>query len=154
MKVHIRHVDGHTLVAKSDSNHWVPLDTGTASGGTAAANDPFQLFMIGCGGCSLVDVVDILAKSRKNPTRLELFMDVARAETIPKVIRKLSLSFHVDGPDITVELVRRAIELSLTKYCSASLSLDRSVIFEALITLNGYAHEPFEIARDAAIFER
>jgi putative redox protein len=154
LKVHIRHVDGHTLVAKSDSNHWVPLDTSAAGGGTAAANDPFQLFVIGCGGCSFVDVVDILAKSRKNFTRIELFLEAARAETIPKILRKLMFHYHVDGSEMTVELIRRAIELSLTKYCSASLSLDRSIVFEALITLNGQAHESFAIARDASIFER
>ena len=154
MKVHIRQVDGHTLVARSDSNHWIPLDTGTASGGTGAANDPFQLFVIACGGCSLVDVVDILTKGRKNPTRMELKVEASRAETAPKILRKLSFHYHVDGPDISAESVRRAIELSLTKYCSASLSLDRSIIFEARITLNGEAHEPFTIARDAALFDR
>lgn len=154
MKVHIRHVDGHTLVAKSDSNHWVPLDTGTASGGTAAANDPFQLFIIGCGGCTFVDVVDILTKSRKAFTRIELFVDAARAETVPKILRKLTFHYHVDGNEMTVEIIRRAIELSLTKYCSASLSLDRSIVFEAIITVNGQAHEPFAIPRDPAIFER
>jgi putative redox protein len=154
VKVHIRQVDGHTLVARSDSNHWIPLDTGTASGGTGAANDPFQLFVIACGGCSLVDVVDILTKGRKNPTRMELKVEATRAETAPKILRKLSFHYHVDGPDISAESVRRAIELSLTKYCSASLSLDRSIIFEVRITLNGETHEPFTIARDAALFDR
>jgi putative redox protein len=147
-------VDGHTLVAKSDSNHWIPLDTGTASGGTAGANDPFQLFIIACGGCTLVDVVDILRKGRKNPIRLELNVEAARAESVPKILRKLSFDYRVDGPDISIETVRRAVELSLTKYCSASLSLDRSIVFAVRITLNGEAHEPFTIARDAAIFER
>ena len=154
MKVHIRQVDGHTLVAKSDSNHWIPLDTGTAGGGTGAANDPFQLFVIACGGCTLVDVVDILSKGRKNPTRLELNVEAARAESVPKILRKLSFDYRVDGPDVSVETVRRAVELSLTKYCSASLSLDRSIVFEVRITLNGEAHEPFTIARDAALFDR
>jgi putative redox protein len=152
VRVHIRQVDGHTLVAKSDSNHWIPLDTGTASGGTGAANDPFQLFVIACGGCTLVDLVDILRKGRKQPTRLELDVEAERAESVPKILRKLSFQYQVDGPDISVETVRRAIELSLTKYCSASLSLDRSIFFEARITLNGEAHEPFIIARDVALF--
>ena len=154
MKAHIRQVDGHTLMAKSDSNHWIPLDTGAASGGTGAANDPFQLFVIACGGCTLMDVVDILAKGRKTLTRLELNMEATRAETVPKILRKLSFHYDVDGPDLSVETVRRAIELSLTKYCSASLSLDRSIVFEARITLNGEAHEPFIIPRDAALFGR
>jgi putative redox protein len=147
-------VDGHTLVAKSDSNHWIPLDTGTASGGTAGANDPFQLFIIACGGCTLVDVVDILTKGRKNPTRLELNVEAVRAEAVPKILRKLSFDYRVDGPDISAETVRRAVELSLTKYCSASLSLDRSIIFEVRITLNGETHEPFIIPRDTALFDR
>jgi putative redox protein len=153
LKVHIRQVDGHTLVAKSDSNHWIPLDTGTAGGGTGAANDPFQLFLIACGGCTLMDVVDILTKGRKNPARMELNVEATRAETVPKILRKLSFDYRVDGPNISAETVRRAVELSLTKYCSASLSLDRSIVFEVRITLNGEAHEPFTIARDAALFE-
>jgi putative redox protein len=149
VRVHIRQVDGHTLMAKSDSNHWIPLDTG----GTGAANDPFQIFVIACGGCTLVDVIDILSKGRKNPSRMELNVEAARAETVPKILRKLSFDYHVDGPDLSVETVRRAIELSLTKYCSVSLSLDRSIVFEARITLNGEAHAPFTIARDAALFK-
>jgi putative redox protein len=146
VKVHIRQVDGHTMVAKSDSNHWIPLDTGTGG-----ANDPFQLFVIACGGCTLMDVIDILTKSRQPPTRLELNVEAARAESVPKILRKLSFDYRVDGPNISVETVRRAVELSLTKYCSVSLSLDRSIIFEVRITLNGEAHEPFTVARDAAL---
>jgi putative redox protein len=153
LRVHIRHVDGHTLVAKSDSNHWIPLDTGTASGGTGAANDPFQLFVIGCAGCTVVDVVDILTKSRQIPTRLELSLEATRAETVPKILRQLSFHFQVDGPNVSAQTVRRAIELSLTKYCSASLSLDRSIVFEARVTLNDQAQEPFEIARNPASFK-
>ena len=153
MRVNIRQVDGHTLMANSDSNHWIPLDTATVSSGTGAANEPFQLFVIACGGCMLIDVVDILTKSRKNPTRLELNVEAVRAETAPKILRRISFDLRVDGPNISIETVRRAIELSLTKYCSASLSLDRSIIFEARITLNETAHEPFEIPRNAALFE-
>jgi putative redox protein len=140
------------MIAKSDSNHWIPLDSGTASGGTAAANDPFQLFLIGCVGCTLVDVVDILRKGRKHPTRIELNVEADRGESVPRILRRLFFDYHVDGPDISVEVLRRAIELSLTKYCSAALSLDCSIVFVARITLNGEAHEPFEIARDPALF--
>lgn len=152
MKAHLRHVDGHIFLAKSDSNHWIPIDTGTASGGTAAASDPFQLFIIACGGCAFIDVVDILAKSRKTATRLELEVEAKRAETIPKILRKLNYHFLVDGEQITPEILRRAIELSLTKYCSVSLSLDRTAEFSACATLNGSPMEKFTIPRDSSIF--
>ncbi|RPH92776.1 OsmC family peroxiredoxin [candidate division KSB1 bacterium] len=152
MKVQIRHVDGHTFVAKSDSNHWIPLDTGTASGGSGAANDPFQLFIISCGGCAFIDVADILKKSRKTISRMELAVEASRAEAMPKILRELLFQFSVDGEDITVETVKRAIELSLTKYCSVSLSVDRSVKFKAQITLNGETTNSWEIQRDPTLF--
>jgi putative redox protein len=153
MKAMIRYVDGRALVAKADSNHWVPLDLSPAGGGTGAANDPFQLFAIACGGCASMDVVDILAKSRKTLTKLELDLEIARVDSVPKIARALHYHFRVDGPDLTFEVVGRAIELSLTKYCSVALSLDRSVEFRGQITLNGETGEAWEIERDAEIYE-
>lgn len=153
MKAWIKYVEGHTYVARSDSNHWLPLDLGTAGGGCGAANDPFQTFVIGIGGCVSVDIVNIIMKSRKMITRMEMEVDATRAATPPKILR--SLHFHVRiETDATEETVRRALQLSLTKYCSASLSIDRSVPFRAQITLNNTAGEPWEIPRDAAIYER
>jgi putative redox protein len=154
MKAMIRYVNGRAFVAKSDSNHWVPLDLSPVSGGTGAANDPFQLFALACGGCASIDVVDILAKSRKTLTKLELDLEITRADSVPKIARVLHYHFNVDGPDLTFELVGRAIELSLTKYCSVTLSLDRSAVFRAQITLNGETGTPWKIERNAAIYEQ
>jgi putative redox protein len=153
MKAMIRFVNGRAFVGKSDSNHWVPLDLSAAGGGAGAANDPFQLFAIALGGCASVDVVDILDKGRKTLAKLELDLEITRADSVPKIARALHYHFHVDGPDLTFEAVGRAIELSLIKYCSAALSLDRSVAFQAQITLNGKTGTPWEIERNAAIYE-
>jgi putative redox protein len=154
LKVCIRHVDGHTFVAKSDSNHWVPFDTGTAGGGTGAANDPFQMFIIACGGCVSIDVVDILTKGRKDFNLYELDVEATRAEHIPKIVRALTFHARVNGENVTEENVRRALELSLTKYCSVSLSLDRTVTFTARVTLNGHRGEAFDIPRNPSLYER
>ncbi|MFZ5433420.1 MAG: OsmC family protein [Calditrichota bacterium] len=149
MKAYLRHVDGHIFVAKSDSNHWVPIDTGTASGGTAAANDPFQLFVIGFSGCSFVDIVDIVKKSRKAISTLELHIEVTRAESTPKVIRGIEFHLQAQGEDSVLDTLRRAMDLSLTKYCSASISLDRSIPFTCRITLNGNSGEAWIINRNS-----
>jgi len=154
LKVCIRHVDGHAFMAKSDSNHWIPFDTGVPSGGSGAANDPVQLFIIACGGCVSIDVVNFLKKSRKDVTLYELDLEATRAETQPRIVRALSFNAKVNGENISEDLVKRALELSLTKYCSVSLSLDRSVIFKARVTLNGVRGELFEIPRDAALYDR
>jgi putative redox protein len=139
-------------MAKADSNHWIPLDTEATSGGTGGANNPFQLFLIGVGACSLVDVVDILTKGRKSVRELALDVEVKRAETHPKIVRAAHYHFRIAGDDITADAARRAIELSLTKYCSASLSLDRSVTFTVHLTLNGEAFEPRVVPRDPDLY--
>lgn len=150
MKAHLKHVEGHTIIAKSDSNHWVALDTGTASGGTGAANDPFQLFVIGISGCTLVDVADIVKKSRKETTRLEMFVDVTRAETVPKIVLAIEFHLQAEGDPTLGETLRRALDLSLTKYCTASLSLDRAVIFRGRVTVNGEISHEWEVERKTA----
>lgn len=152
MKTLIKHVDGHTFLARSDSNHWIPFDTGLNSGGSAAANDPVQLLTIACGGCVSIDIVNHLKKSRRDFSRFEMQLDVSRAETTPRILRGICFHAIVDGADITVDLVRRALELSLTRYCSVSLSLDRSVTFFARITLNGVQGEKWEIPRDPSLY--
>lgn len=154
MKVCLRHTYGHTFVAKSDSNHWIPLDAGVASGGSGAANDPFQLFIIACGGCVSIDVVNFLKKSRKDFTLYELNLDAVRTEQTPKILRSLCFHARVNGESITLELMKRALDLSLTKYCSVSLSIDRSVVFKARVTLNGKRTDTWEIPRDPSIYER
>ncbi|MDD5088105.1 MAG: OsmC family protein [bacterium] len=147
MKAYLRHIEDHTIIAKSDSNHWVALDTGTASGGTGAASDPFQTFVIGFSGCALVDVADIVKKSRKEITRLEMLVDVTRAESVPKIVRSVEFHLNAEGAPSLAETLKRALELSLTKYCSASLSLDRAIPFRGRVTVNGATGELWEIAR-------
>ena len=81
-------------------------------------------------------------------------MTPAARRRIPKSCAGFCFHAIVDGPDITLAQVRRALDLSLTRYCSVSLSLDRSIRFKARITLNGVRGETWEIARDEAIYAR
>lgn len=124
-KAFVRHVEGFTLIGKAASDHWVPVDSDSISNLRPAANNPVQLLLIACAGCVMTDVVDILTKGRHEFSQMEMEM----------------------------EAVRRAVELSLTKYCSVSLSLDRSTRFFARITLNGTSGEPWEILRNFELYE-
>jgi putative redox protein len=152
VKVHIHFVDGHTFVAKSESNHWVPMDTSALPGGNAA-NDPFQLFVTGLGTCTCVDVVDILTKGRHELKRFQCDVEVTRRDSSPKVVRAVHFNYKVEGVGLTEETVRRAVELSLTKYCSASLSLDRSIPFTAQAAINGDQTAVWPMPRSTQWFE-
>lgn len=100
-----------------------------------------------------MDMVFIFGKSRKPFTRFEMEVEANRAETHPR--RIISLHFHaqVEGPEMTPDMIEKALNLSLTKYCSVTLSLDRSVVLRASYTCNGQPGVEWEVERNAEIYQ-
>ena len=80
---------------------------------------------MGLGGCTSIDVIDILKKSRQDVTDCVTQVTADRASTIPAVFTKIHIHFVVTGRALKQNQVARAIELSATKYCSASMMLER-----------------------------
>jgi putative redox protein len=78
------------------------------------------------GGCSSFDVVTILKKARQPITDCVAEITAERAETIPKVFTKIHVHFVVTGKGLAPNQVERAINLSIEKYCSASLMLGKT----------------------------
>ena len=77
------------------------------------------------GGCSNFDVVSILKKSRQAVESCEAFLEAERSTEEPKVFTKIHLHFVVKGRGLKEAQVKRAVELSAEKYCSASIMLGR-----------------------------
>ena len=86
---------------------------------------PMELLLIGLAGCTAMDVVSILKKKRQSFTGLEVRVTAERAETHPKVYTRIHLEFVVKGKGADPRAVERSIELSQTKYCSASAMLSK-----------------------------
>jgi putative redox protein len=82
---------------------------------------------MGLCSCSAVDVVHILKKARQLVTDCEVEIDAERAEVAPKVFTRIRMHFVVSGSDLSEKQVRRAVDLSAEKYCSASVMLKSSV---------------------------
>ncbi|MBD3386712.1 osmotically inducible protein OsmC [candidate division KSB1 bacterium] len=127
MKVEIRQVKGITMVGKGDSGHWVSMDGPEAFEGSNAGVRPLELFLMGLGGCTSMDVISILQKKRIKVDDYECILEAERAEEHPKVFTKVKVNFIFYGEDIDKKDVERAIELSENKYCSASAMLKKSV---------------------------
>jgi putative redox protein len=53
-------------------------------------------------------------------------LDADRAETEPKVFTRIHMHFIVKGRGLSQAKVQRAIDLSITKYCSASAMLAKT----------------------------
>jgi putative redox protein len=76
-----------------------------------------------------MDVVSILKKKKQHITGLEIIIDGKKADDYPKKFTEINLEFIVRGKDISEEAVKRAIELSMTKYCSVKATLEGSAMF-------------------------
>jgi putative redox protein len=89
----------------------------------AAGASPMELFLLGIGGCTAIDVVAILKKMREPITGLEVEVAADRASSHPKYFTALEIVYHVRGRGLDRAKVERAVELSHSTYCSASASL-------------------------------
>jgi putative redox protein len=97
--------------------------------------------LIGTGGCSAWDVVNILEKSREPVDGCEVELDADRAATEPRVFTRIHMHFVVRGRGVDPRKVERAIGLSVDKYCSASAMLAATATithdFEVIDTSGG-----------------
>ena len=84
---------------------------------------PMKMILMGLGGCASYDVVSILQKGRQAISDVRCELTATRADSIPAVFTEIHLHFVVTGSDVKEVQVKKAIELSAEKYCSASKML-------------------------------
>ena len=82
-----------------------------------------EMLLIGVGGCSSFDVMAMHNKSRQQVVHCRADIEAERADAVPAVFTKIHLHFVITGRDIKETQVKRAVELSAEKYCSASIML-------------------------------
>lgn len=122
-KATIKQLQGTTLIAKGNSNHWVTMDGGPNTGGSDAAPTPKELLLFALGGCTAMDVIPILKKKRVPVESVEINVTGNTREEHPQVFTDLHVEYIIYGENINPLDVERAIELSTTKYCSVSAML-------------------------------
>ena len=85
-----------------------------------------ELMLMGVGGCTSFDVVNILAKSRQKVTNCVTQITAKRAADVPQVFETIHIHFLISGENLDAKKVDRAIHLTADKYCSASIMLQRA----------------------------
>lgn len=123
MKARIKWVEEVSFLGETESGHAVLMDGPPAGGGRNLGPRPMEMLLLGTGGCTAYDVIHILKKGRHPVTDCVVNIEADRAETDPKVFTRIHLNFVVSGKGLKPEAVARAIELSATKYCSASIMM-------------------------------
>lgn len=126
MKANIKWTGDVSFTGTADSGHTVIMDGAPESGGRNQGSRPMELVLIGMGGCTAYDVIHILRKSRQEVTDCVAQIEAKRAETDPKVFTNIHIHFVVTGKNLDEKKVQHAIELSATKYCSASIMIGKT----------------------------
>lgn len=109
----------------TSTGHSIVIDGPAEIGGENKGPRPMELMLLSVGACSAVDVVMILKKARQVIDDCQVEVTSERAATDPKVFTKIHLQFVVSGKDLSESHVKRAVELSAEKYCSASIMLSK-----------------------------
>ena len=127
MRATVKWLDGVAFVGESGSGHAMVIDGAPAAGGRNIGPRPLETMLIGLGACSAFDVVTILRKARQTVTDCRVELEAERADAVPAVFTRIRMVFVVSGKDLRESAVRRAVDLSAEKYCSATAMLRSSV---------------------------
>lgn len=110
---------GLRLAGMTGSGHGIVLDDAAGDQGAR----PAELIPLALAGCTAMDVVSILRKKRQEVTSYDVRVAGIQDDDHPNAFTSFEVVHHVTGPGIDVEAVRRAIELSATRYCSVGATL-------------------------------
>lgn len=125
MKASVKWIENVTFLAESESGHTVVMDGPESAGGRNIGIRPMELVLLGVGGCTSFDVISILQKARQDVTDCVAEIEAERADDVPSVFTRIHFHFVVTGNNLKEAQVKRAIDLSADKYCSASIMLGR-----------------------------
>lgn len=126
MQATIKWVDGRQFIGESGSGHTIVMDGPPDHGGRNTGVRPMEMILMGVGGCSSFDVIDILQKGRHDVHDCTAELTAERVDTVPAVFSKIHLHFKVTGKNLSATAVERAVKLSAEKYCSASIMLGKA----------------------------
>jgi putative redox protein len=111
------------LIVRTGSGHAIVMDDAVGDGGPR----PAELLMVALAGCTAMDVISILRKKRQPFGRYEVRVAGEQRDDPPPHVFEQVRVIHVVEGDVEVEAVRRAIELSATKYCTVTGNLASGV---------------------------
>lgn len=118
--------DAFHMQATNEEGRSVETDAGPAMGGGGKAMRPMEMLLASLGGCSTIDVVDILRKMRQplEDIRVELHGEREK-DAVPSLFTDIHVVYHLTG-NLDPEKARRAVQMSMEKYCSVVKTLEKT----------------------------
>ena len=124
----------------NEQGNIVDIDGADSIGGEGKGARPMQLLLMGLGGCSSMDVISILNKQKVVLTNYDVNIDAERdAENTPSLFTKIKVQFIFEGElsESDIKKIQRAVDLSMTKYCSVTKIMEKSAEISYSSIVNG-----------------
>ena len=114
------------MIATNDDGNIIHIDGSPVAGGQSLGFRPMQLVAAAAAGCSSIDIIGILDKQRQILNDLKVEVEAEREEgKVPSLFSTINLHYILSG-NLDDRKVKKAIELSLKKYCSVVKILEKT----------------------------
>ena len=87
---------------------------------------PKALLLSGLAGCTGVDVVDVLEKMRVPFANLQIDAEAEQTDEHPRIFKFITLTYRIRTGEENRDKIKKAIELSLEKYCGVAAMLRKN----------------------------
>ena len=114
----VKWAGGQQFIGSGSTGHSIVID-----GAKTHGSSPMELLLLSAGSCACIDLVMILEKARQKVVDVWVEIGGDRREEMPHYYTDIELHFVVKGVEVKEQYVKRAINLAMSKYCSASAQL-------------------------------
>lgn len=112
--------------ATNESGVKIQIDASPAIGGENKGARPMEMLIMGLGGCSAIDILNILYKQKVAVEGFRIKIDAEREpDATPSLFKDIHITFYIKG-EVDRNKAERAINLSLDKYCSVAKTLEKT----------------------------
>jgi putative redox protein len=142
------HEGGNRFVATTGTTRTIVYGDDFAGGELS----PVETVTVSLAACSAMDVVSILVKKRQQVSRYGIRVEAIQRDEYPQILTRADVIHEVEGPVVEEAAVRRAIELSATKYCpvNAMLSAGATEVHHGYVVRNT-GPEPFDAEGEVVV---
>jgi putative redox protein len=127
MKISLKRIDdAFHMEAKNENGCTIETDGSPSIGGKNQGMRPMQLLLAAAGSCSSIDIISILKKQKQNLEDIKIEVTAEREkDKVPSLFTDIHIHFMLKG-DLAEEKVKRAVNLSIDKYCSVLRILEKT----------------------------
>jgi putative redox protein len=132
----VRKNDKYNFEAQNPAGELVSLDAKPEIGGEGKGFRPMEMLLVGLGGCSGIDVVNVLKKQKEPLDDIKINIKAnRREEETPAIFKDITIHFDLYG-SLNSQKVERALALTFDKYCSVSKILEQSATIDFTYTIH------------------